>query len=153
MKRKVKILALVMICLTCAFFSACSCSDEPREIVLGFDRSNAYFTGTKALMPIAGALPASGDIYEEATVIITADESVKMRLTATFSESAIDKLMVSIDTAAAIAFTSGTVLYESAQPETQAEINVKLFLAADADPAKSAGKQLAFSFELAYYTE
>lgn len=154
MKKKVALAILVIICLSCALLSACSCGDEVQEVVLGFDSTSAYFTGTKALVPISGTAPASGDIYEEATVKITAGESVKMKLTAAFSDNdKIDKLMVSVNNAVAVEFTPGIKLYESSAPETEKEINLKLFLAADADAALSAGKQLVFSFELTYWQE
>ncbi|MDR0426430.1 MAG: hypothetical protein LBH24_04570 [Clostridiales bacterium] len=147
--RKLRI-AIVLCALAAALaLTACDPPETPEEVVLSFDKTTAYISGSKTLLPIKGALPEAGDLYEEATVKLSASVQAKMRLTVEFSDPAIAGLAVSVNGGAAKDFVNGAELYQSAQAETEAAVAVRIFLSAAADEA-SAGRQLAFTFVLSY---
>jgi hypothetical protein len=154
-KMKLKKMRFIAMAAACALIAAgaaallyaCGGKPDSTEIVLNFDKSTAYFTAAKALAPIKGGLPVEGEHYEEASVKMTADEAVKMRLTLVLDagETAVPGLAVQAgDTASA--FADGMTLYVSEAAEKEATVVLKIFLAADA-PSAAGGRTVKFTLK------
>jgi hypothetical protein len=124
------------------------CGKNQKEIVLSFDRAEAYFTSGVELLPIAGEAPAAGDKVERATVKIAADAPAALRVSVELTEgqSAIEGLQIAVN-GSAYDCKNGAVIYTSTDKITEAELNVTVFLNKDADIFIK-GKTLSFRFVL-----
>ena len=123
---------------------------QEKPLELSFDKQTAYFTSTTELSPIDGETPTSGDAVERATVILTASESVRMRLVMTRTgEVKVSGLCVRVNGNTVSEFEDTLVLYTSANAEQRAEVTIELWLKANT-PATEAGKTMAFELTLEY---
>ncbi len=124
------------------------CGADAEEIILTFDRSEAYFSGNAALVPIAGETPAVGEICDEQTVTLRASEPVRMRLILEYAEESSDIEGLRIVVGERVfSVSNGLELYLSAREETEAKVLLKFFLAKDA-PESVKGKKLIFTLAL-----
>lgn len=150
MKRRIAALFVLVLALIAAFIVGCvDDTHGPQEIELSFDKDTAYFTSQTELYPIKGEEPADEDPTENATVKISADVAVRMVLTVRYEENQqyLEGLMVIVNGGSAQEFTDGTVLYISDTAETQAEVDLTIYLE-KGSPVTNAGKTLSFELEL-----
>jgi hypothetical protein len=124
------------------------CGKNQKEIVLSFDKAEAYFMSSVALLPIEGETPSAGDSVERATVKIAADAPVALRVSVEFTEgqSEIEGLKIAVN-GSVFNFEDKAVIFTSAGEITEAELSVTVFLNKDADISVK-GKTLSFRFVL-----
>ena len=154
MRKKIALLIAIVAILA---LGAIACGNDtppaPDPISLGFDGASAYFTGAAELAPISGDEVSATDVTETATVKITASREAKMRLTLTYAEGSGDITGLKVVVGGVTKdVADGTVLYESAEKETSATVEVTFYLDKNAT-VEQAGKQLKFKFTLSYEEE
>lgn len=158
MKTKKVLLPLIMVMLLSVALSVCfigcGCDDNKNgnEIVLSFDKTEAYFSASTALLPIKGETLSSADRFEMASIVIRANEAVKMQLSVKLiKENAnVTGIMIMTGSGDAVGLENGLVLYESASEETEATVVVTIYLAKDA-PTSLKGETIDFQFALTYW--
>lgn len=151
MKKRILTLLLCFV----IFFSLMGCKKEvPEKIVLSFDRAEAYFSGSVELYPITGVVLTDNDVYEEAEVILRATVATRMCLSIGFAEQTdiIEGLMIKVGETGAKQMLDGVILYESNTEETEAVLNIKIYLSKDS-PDTNKGKTFTFNFVLSQIEE
>ncbi len=150
MRKKTSIYLLIAL-LTVVVFAGCTPGKQPPVLELNFDQTEAYFTSTKALSPIVGdTLDTDIDVYDEATVKLTASHARRLRVTVESESPEITGLRAAVThggNTATVTLANHAVLFESADEITAADLTVRVYLASDT-PRESAGLTYTFALVL-----
>lgn len=149
--KKYKAICMLSVILLSMVLLSCAKPKPKTPIALSFDKNEAYFCSSVPLYPIGGEALAGADVYENASIVISASKKVKLRLTISIEGEQTEYRGVSmlVEDREIVALCDKTVLYESAEPELEKQLNIKIYVENNA-PIALKGIEIKFYFVLSY---